>query len=363
MNIFQHRAGLVNTLAALKRKHLTIGFVGGSITESRPGYNWPEAVIAWFCEKFPHVRITVENAALGATGSDLAVWRIKPDVLDRHCDLVFMEYAVNDGGVPTTQRNRTREGCIRQLLADAGRDVVLTYTYSQDFYTDMMAERLPASIAEFEVLASHYNLGSVWMSLNALNEIRSGKMRWEEWLPDGLHPQHRGSLSYADAVNQYLQRELIDAPNLQGVACASVLPAPVDAKNYQLARRIPLDSIVTTGPWVLRRWQGVPFAPYVLDTAAVGAKLSFDFEGRALVLGFDFGKTSSEFRYRLDGGAWKNSDRDRPDWCGPSGWYRTFHVADDLPTGMHTFEMELVHGNAPGCTGTNCRLALAGVID
>lgn len=100
----------------------------------------------------------------------------------------------------------------------------------------------------------------------------------------------------------------------------------------------------------------------VLGTSAVGAKLKFNFTGRGLALGLDFGKTSSEIRYRLDNGTWKISERDRPDWCPNEGWYRMFTVADDLTFGPHVFEMEVVHGDRPECRGTNCRVALIGYL-
>lgn len=362
MQVYQHRAGLVRTLEAIKSKRLTIGFIGGSITDPRPGNNWPEPIVAWFEEHYPDVRLTIENAALGATGSELAVWRVKPDLIDRGCDLVFMEFAVNDNGCPTEQRNRTREGCIRQLLAGRGCDLIFTYTFVQDFYLDMISDRAPASIAEFETLAEHYGIGSVWMSLHALNEVRSGKMRWEDWLPDGLHPQNRGSLSYAQAVQEYLGVELLESRNALQFKAGNERPRPLDARNWEAAARVPWTAIRTTGPWALRRWQGCPFMDYVLDTAAVGATLGFNFRGRVLTLGFDFGKTSSEFRYRLDGGDWKTVQRDRPDWVGPSGWFRVITLLEEAASTDHTFEMEVTHGNAAGCTGTNCRLGLVGIV-
>ncbi|HEX2948401.1 MAG TPA: hypothetical protein VHV83_02335, partial [Armatimonadota bacterium] len=62
------------------------------------------------------------------------------------------------------------------------------------------AGQMPASIREFEELADHYGIPSVWMGLHAFNDVKAGRMRWEEWLPDGLHPQDRGSYSYAQSV-------------------------------------------------------------------------------------------------------------------------------------------------------------------
>ena len=369
MEIYQQRGGLRRTLRAIKQGAVTLGFIGGSITDGRPEWNWPEPVAAWFIERFPDVRVTVENAAIGATGSDLAVFRAQRDLIDRGCDLVFIEFAVNDLGYPTELRTRSREGLVRKLLAGAGCDILFTYTYSQPMYAEMMADKVPASIAEFEQLGAYYNIGSVWMGLNALQEVRKGRMRWEEWLPDGLHPQYRGSLSYGQSVTTFLEKELFASPGQAFFPTGAGLPAPFNPNNWEKAYILPFSAVKLTGPWSVRNWPKLYWIDRVLHTAAVGARLAFTFEGRGLSLGFDFGKTSAEFTYRLDGGAWQKSNRDRPDWCGPDGWYRIFQVAEDLTPGEHSFELEVTHGASdpntvlPGnYTGANFNLALIGVI-
>jgi lysophospholipase L1-like esterase len=369
MEIYQHRGGLKRTLQAIKNGAVTLGFIGGSITDGRAEWNWPEPVAAWFVEQYPGVRVTVENAAIGATGSDLAVFRAQRDMIDKGCDQVFIEFAVNDSGSPAEQRMRSREGLIRKLLAGEGRDIVLTYTFHQPQYAEMMAGKMPGYVADFEQLGAHYHLGSVWMGLYALQEVMKGRMRWEEWLPDGLHPQHRGSLSYAQSVMPFLEKELAAAPSQEVILTGTSLPAPLNVSNWEKACALPFSTVKLEGPWSIRNWPKLYWIDRVLHTSAVGARLSFAFEGRGLLLGFDFGRTSAEFMYRLDGGDWQASNRDRPDWCGTDGWYRTFLVADDLPNRSHTFEMEVVHGLAhsdavlPGnFTGTNINLGLIGIL-
>ncbi|RUT29567.1 SGNH/GDSL hydrolase family protein [Paenibacillus zeisoli] len=416
--IWNHRRRLERTLQRIGEGTLTLGFIGGSITDARPRHNWPEPVIAWFSEVFPQVTLKVENAAIGATGSDLAVFRAERDLIDRGADLVFVEYAVNDYGEPQEKRGRTREGLIRQLLAGEGRDVVLTYTYMQEMYEAMMNGEVPDSIAELEQLGVHYGLGSIWMGRYALDEVQKGRMRWQEWLPDGLHPTQRGSLSYAHSVIKFLERELVerqaeparDEPGAElraepetesGYGSGSDLrakpefelgtqpesesglnygsdnglnngstpgsstwnrPDPLNPNNWERVEHVPFENMKWQGPWVIRRWVNLEWIDRVLETAAVGAKLSFEFEGRGLALGFDFGKASSEFKYRLDGGEWKISSRDRPSWVGDEGWFRLLVIADDLTEGPHEIEIEVIHGSAESCTGTDFRLAFAGVI-
>ncbi len=369
MQIITQRGRLSRTLDALEQEELTIGFTGGSITDARPEYNWPEPVIAWFVETFPRVRLRVENAAIGATGSDLAVFRAQKSLIDQGCDLVFIEYAVNDLDQPTWRRMRTREGLVRKLLKDKGRDLVFTYTYSQPMYADMAQDRVPDSIAELEKIAGHYKIGSVWMGLHALQEVMKGRMRWEEWLPDGLHPQARGSLSYAQSVITYLESELLGKPSRTSTLSGHLLPEPLDPANWEKAHILSLYHVDLEGPWVIRNWPKLAYIDQVISTSAIGAKLAFSFEGRGLILGFDFGRSSSEFKYRFDGGEWQISQRDRPDWCPQDGWYRLFSAGEDLAAEKHFFELEVVHGASdPNAvlsneyTGTNFRLALIGIV-
>ena len=73
------------------------------------------------------------------------------DLIDRGCDIVFIEFAVNDNDAD------------RPADADAGRahpqaagrrrpGSVFVYTFCHDMYEAMMDGRMPASIAEFEEL-------------------------------------------------------------------------------------------------------------------------------------------------------------------------------------------------------------------
>jgi hypothetical protein len=367
--VHQPRSGLPRLRRALASGVVRLGFLGGSITDQKTGARWPEPVLAWFSATFPQVRLIVENAAIGATGSDLAAFRAARDAIARDCDLVFVEYAVNDQGTPPLRRRRAREGLLRQLLAEP-RDVVLVYTFMQEHHADIAAGRMPASVADFETLAAHYRLGSVWVGLHALREVEAGLLRWEEWLPDGLHPEHRGSLSYAQAVIAFLQRALAE-PSPESARETSPapapsgpeLPSPLDPLCWQHVSQIPYADIARTGPWTERRWGQLNWIDQVLRCTGPGATLTARFHGRGLVAAFDFGATSAEFRWRIDGGGWQVSERERPAWAGPSGWFRPSVLAEDLAPGHHTVELETTRGLRPDCTGCTTDLVFFGVID
>src|ERR1700710_2707719 len=107
------RAGLPNFFA--KAEHpdgeIKVGYLGGSIT-AQAGYRVKS--LAHFRTMFPQAKFTEINAAIGGTGSDLGVFRVKQDVLDQHPDLMFVEFAVNDGSAAPEQIFRCMEGIVRQ---------------------------------------------------------------------------------------------------------------------------------------------------------------------------------------------------------------------------------------------------------
>lgn len=361
MEIIQHRKPLSAIWQKLSLGKLSVGFIGGSITDGRPRNNWPEPVATWLANQFPNASIVVENAAIGATGSDLAVFRAQRDLIGRGCDVVFVEYAVNDSLTPTEKRTRTREGLLRKLLRDGQTEVVLVYTFSQPMYAAMMEERVPDTISEFEKLAEHYNISSVWMGMHALNEIKQGIFRWEEWLPDGIHPSTRGSLSYAQAVIQFLEQER--ALSKKTSDSSSSLPPAMNALCWENTRFINLDDVSFHGSWITRRWLHHPWLDQIADTSSVGARLSFTFEGRGLALGLDFGRNSAEFRYRIDDQPWKLSERHRESWLPSEGLLTLYLVNDELEKKNYRFELEVIHGDQKDCTGTNFRLGFVGIID
>lgn len=359
--VIRRRGDLTRTRAALARGRLTVGFLGGSITDPSTGNRWPEPFMGWLTDAQPAARITIENAALGATGSDLAAVRATPDIAARGCDLVFVEYAVNDHGTEPALRARTREGVLRQLLGAGTCDVVLVYTYCPEMQAEMLAGRVPVSIADFELLAEHYGLNSVWMGLHSLREVQRGVMTWEEWLPDGLHPESRGSLSYAQSVMAFLAEALARPAGAK--AKPPALPPVHAAGAWEKVSRVPFDAVERTGPWALRRSQLCRGVDQLLTSSAPGARLKLKFKGRGLVLGFDFGKTAGEIRYRVDGGAWVTTRRDCPTWAGVSGWLRAYVITDTLPPGPHTFELETLPGATAEVRGTRTAIGFFAVIE
>jgi lysophospholipase L1-like esterase len=350
--IIQSRGSLACFKKAIQTKKVKMGFIGGSITEAHRESNWPYFINNWFVRTFPEVRYVWENAAIGGTGSLSGVMRAQQDLIDTRCDLVFVEYAVNDEAGEKTMR--TREGLVRKLLEEH-RDVVFVYTYSQGMYADMSEGKIPPSIAELELLAEHYSIPSVWMGLYAYNELKAGRMTWDAWLPDGLHPQYLGSSIYAEILVKYLENELVSS-DVSPIPYGKNLPAPCNKNHFQNIYEIPFDSIDLKGPWSQMREVKLPWYRTALVTAADGAKLSLEFEGRVLCAMLNFGKMSGVLKYRIDNGQWQEFVGERCSWVPDKDWCKPVLFTDDLDNGSHHFELKVTHGNREECKGTNCKI-------
>ncbi|MDG0813443.1 hypothetical protein [Cohnella rhizosphaerae] len=179
-------------------------------------------------------------------------------------------------------------------------------------------------------------------------------------------------MSYAQAAIAYLERELQPedadssgvSPGESGnrASTTGMMPAPLNDKHWGRVSQLSFADVATEGPWTIRRSSRSVWIDRMLATSAVGAKLSFAFEGTGLALAFDFGKRSADFRYRINGGEPAVHVFDRQDWCPDEGMFQLAVVAGDLPSGKHHAELEVVHGDGPGCTGTRFKLAFIGVI-
>ena len=100
-------------------KKLTIGFIGGSITQgslsSTPQKCYAYLVYEWWVRTFPNARFEYVNAGIGGTTSQFGVARAQDDLLSKNPDFVIAEFSVNDES--TEHFMETYEGLVRKILS------------------------------------------------------------------------------------------------------------------------------------------------------------------------------------------------------------------------------------------------------
>lgn len=262
------RGGLPNVFAKLKAgEPVKIAYLGGSITEQK---GWRVLSLKWLREKYPAARIEEINAAIGGTGSDLGVYRLEKDVLRFQPDLLFVEFAVNDGGTPSEKIRKAMEGIVRQTWAvDPRCDICFVYTLVTASFPALQEGRLTRAACVMEDVADHYQIPSVHLGIQAAALARDGKLvpaspdaRVEQvagdalneasavpkdaqgriiFSKDGVHPYtDTGHVLYTQALIRALtQIEPLGTPG------PHLLKAPLDAGNWEHASFVAISDAAT----------------------------------------------------------------------------------------------------------------------
>ena len=314
----RERGGLPNVFAKWKAgKEVRVGYFGGSITEQN---GWRPKTLDWFKTQYPASSVVEINAAIGGTGSDLGVYRVRQDVLDHKPDLLFVEFAVNDGGAPTDRILKAMEGIVRQTWqADPSTDICFVYTLTEGMLGDLEGGKFPHAASAMEAVADHYAIPSIHMGLEVAHLHQAGKLLFTGpmpktdaeraalngkiiFSPDGVHPYpETGHELYLASIKRAFAKI---AP--VGKMGRHRLPAPLVADNWERAKLIPLSAVQLSTGWQKldpatdpRAKQFQKRLPELWKTNKPGETITFRFKGTALLiydlLGPDCGQVSIQF--------------------------------------------------------------------
>ena len=351
------RAGLPNVAAKLNAgAPVRIAYFGGSITAAN---GWRVKTLAWFKERFPKAGVSEINAAIGGTGSDLGVYRVGYDVLRAKPDLVFVEFAVNDGGADPREIRRCMEGIVRQIWsADPSTDICFVYTLTGGMVKDLQEKHFPRAASTMEAVADHYGIPSIHLGLEVVARITAGTLVFQAAKPttdaeraaigsrlvfseDNTHPLDAGHQLYTEVIARHLPALLAG-----GTAAAHALAPALEADNYQRATILPLERAHPGVGWTKLDPASDPvgkhFAerlPGLYRADAPGTKLSFRFKGTAASIYDLVGPDCGEVMVAVDGGAPKPVRR-IDSYCT---YHRlaTLRIASGLPDTEHRVDLEL----------------------
>lgn len=203
----KRRNGLPNVTKKLAEgRPVTVAYLGGSITHAN---GWRVHVDRLLRGKFPASEIKMVNAGVPGTSSALGAARLERDVLRHGPDLVFVEFAVNGGGIGTGAGDKwydysraAMESIVRQITAhNPQTDICFVYTCSTYYRKWFDQEQLPPVAIEHEAVADHYGIPSVILAADMLKQIREGSLVWQENTPltagsDGLERNSSGQIVF-----------------------------------------------------------------------------------------------------------------------------------------------------------------------
>ena len=338
--VVQERGGLPHVFAKLQAgKSVTIAYFGGSITAGAGSSNGEQTsyralVGQWFKTTFPQAAVTNLNAAIGGTRSDLGAFRLGQDVLAHKPDLVFVEFAVNDGGTPEAMVDRAMEGIVRQIRRhDPATDICFVYTFVVGALPEMKESGLTHTMRFHEAVATHYGIPSVNMALPAARKLLDGTLTASDFSKDGVHPTDAGYQIYADTLTAFLESQRLQKPiSLR----THSLPAPLRPDSLEHARMISPAQMAPYGAgWATDTHNPTGSFPEMLVSETPGAAQTVAFSGPILAMFYVLGPDTGAFDYQIDGGAWQTLD---PFDSFAKGYARSHYrlLADGLPNTAHT---------------------------
>ena len=338
---------------------IKVGYLGGSIT-AQPG--WRVKSLAHFKQAYPNAKFTEINAAIGGTGSDLGVFRVQQDVLSKQPDLLFVEFAVNDGGASPEQIIRCMEGIVRQTWrTNPNCDICFVYTLVEGMAPGIAAGKFPRSASAMEKVADHYGIPTIHFGLEVSRLSKEGKVLWKSPLPktpeekatladkvvfapDSVHPHvETGHKMYLEAI----VRSLPGISQASGKPMKHELPAPLVADNFE---RASLTSIAAAklpaGVAPLDPTKDALAKSYTNRLPALvrltqpGQAIEFKFKGTHCAVYDIVGPAGGKVAVTLDGGTPKAMTRFDA-YCTYAR-LSTFTVGTKLTDTVHTVRLELL---------------------
>lgn len=359
------RTGLPNFFAKVNTagSEIKVGYFGGSITAAA---GWRVKTLEYFQKTYPNAKFSEINAAIGGTGSDLGVFRCKQDVLDKKPDLLFVEFAVNDGGASPEQIYRCMEGIVRQTWkALPNCDICFVYTITEALAPSMFEGKFQRSASAMEKIADHYGIPTIHMGIEVCKLAKEGKLLWREPLPktDAEKAKLGDKIAFAsDSVHphvptgheMYLQAIVRSLPAIKEASKDPVphtLPAPFVANNLENAKMVPITEAALSKGFAFldpatdkfgKQWSNRMSALH--KATQPGETIAFKFKGTRCAIYDLVGPDCGQVIITLD----NNAPRIQPRFDPYSTYHRlaTMQIAADLPDTEHSVKIE-IHPDQP----------------
>ena len=316
---FHVRSGLPNVAGKIARgEEVRVAFLGGSITAAA---GWRVFTLDHLRRAYPKVIFTEIHAAVPGTGSNYGAMRLQRDVLRHRPDLLFVEFAVNDGtGSPRVEAQM--EGIVRHTWSThPATDICFVYTVMETQLKDLLAGGVQSTAASMEKVAAHYGLPSFNFGIEIARGVTAGSLIFTApasepadsagkdtrgrliFTRDKTHPTDAGHRVYtarlAAALPEFLRT---------GQPGPRTLPAPVRADHWTSARLVTVPELNHDDLWLvvppndphMTTQTGENLVPPLWVAFEPGAKIEFHFNGTVLGLIGLKGPENGQFRVTVD---------------------------------------------------------------
>ena len=343
----------------ISNEPLRIAFLGGSITQQGQ-YTTPlKTYLNTILNATGRGGITYydnSKSGVGGTGSDLAIYRAEKDIIDFGPDIVFIDFAVNDGydsdasEAKRTARKKNMENLIRQFMELPHQPMVIML----DFTTKALGDNRPV-IDDAAELRTTYNIANVDVAQYIDDNIRTeenteGTLVWTTadaspyssenptvLTGDSIHPNSAGGNVYATYINSVLS-----ANPTNFFKKMNTLVTPLYASSYRNTRMVSWREGVYSGKWNYTKNGTVYW--HLTDGQVTpqsdDATVTFEFTGTTIGLYMatgNVGGLSDSMEYSIDGGEYTTVSS----YAGTSAWMANKKILGSNldPTVVHTITL------------------------
>jgi lysophospholipase L1-like esterase len=198
-------------------EHITIGTMGGSITEGAGASNYKECWASRFALRFGNTygvsngsNVELVNAGVGGTPSAFGYMRFNRDINSRvsekdpdgYPDLVIIEFAVNDWGEPTN--HHCFESMVKEVLEYPNEPAVILLFSMRDDGWNLQGD--------LRKIGDVYDLLMVSIPDGLFKHVGQ-EMEKKDFFHDEYHPNSNGHRMMADCLMQAIADAAAKEPN------------------------------------------------------------------------------------------------------------------------------------------------------
>lgn len=185
---------------AASGEETTVAYIGGSITYGEGGGTegcYAKLSYNYIAENYgTGDNVKYVNAGVSGTPSILGNLRVEKDVLVHNPDIVFVEFAVNDGGEQIYKESF--ESLVRTILSHENQPaVILLFTVTENGHTCQ---------EHMKQIGEYYELPMISVPDAIQPEFEAERMTWDDYSDDGSHPNTEGHKLVTEFISNWFEQ-------------------------------------------------------------------------------------------------------------------------------------------------------------
>lgn len=276
----------------LAASHCGVAYMGGSLTVGVGATDvsktsWRALFSQYLYRDYHpkyHCQVTEIMGGIGACESPAAAFTLERNVMPSNPDLAFVEFCVNDRGIPDKNLiAKGIEGIVRQLVCAKPRcDVILLGSASREGTIDHSVHRR---------VAEHYDIPFIDLQGTMFAKLKERGQCWDDAaidfeVNDPWHMNDYGNRLCFEAMKEGFEEQLALFQAGKRQDRQAPIPAPLTSDEFQFTKLIDPSTkhrdVVLTGEWETKSKTLIPWYFDNVLMGKPGSTVTLKFKGTAV---------------------------------------------------------------------------------